>query len=659
MIFRLLLASLLVWVFAFPSMAGKRPDFGNLKVEDFGELENVRGVTISPDGKKLAMLIGSREHERSVVVQEIGKKAVRIPTGEQDALGVRFLSNSRIMVFFDKFRAMHRGGGRNETRIVFMDLDGRNQLQMPSNTFRRIPGDDQNLHSVRIVDRSKLNRSGKVREEYRFEAVKVNMRTGKIKRVERFPTNYNSPIFDPSNRVRLMQLVKLEDKESDYKHWTWMVRDQNSSEWRQLFSATNLDDPPFSFVGFIDDNTVALSGRMLGLPEFERDKTAIFKMDLADGKISLLRSNKDVDMGGVLVDPYSRYVVGVSWLEGRRNVEYFDPELEALQAQLEGAFPGKVVSIQTWSEDRSKMVVSTSLAGHSTVYYLLDRNTNKVTLIARAYPKIPEQAISDVKYIKYKASDGTIIPAYLTIPVGREGEKNLPMIMLPHGGPRARDSWSNELWRQSFAFMGYVVLQPQFRGSDGYGIAFRDAGNGQWGKKMQSDLSDGVRYLVSKGLVDPQRVCIAGWSYGGYAAMAGGTLTPELYRCVIAGAGVSDLPRVLRRSGSGRGFRRAAITEWWEESIGDPTTNLQELKDTSPVNKVANARAPFLLIHGEEDTTVLIKQTEIFADALRRAKKPYKFIRLKNEDHNLKKGETRVQQLTEMKKFLQEHNPAY
>jgi len=659
MLFRLFFSSLFMFLLALPSFAANRPDFGDLKVEDFGELANVRGVTISPDGKKLAMLIGSREHDRSVIVQEIGKKAVRIPTGSEDALGVQFLTNNRINIIFDKFRAMHRGIGRDQTRFVFMDLNGRNQLQIPANTFRRIPGDDKNMLSVRTVNRSKGTRSGKVREEFRFEAVKVNIKTGRITKIERFPTNYHSPVFDPSNRVRLMQVSKLEDKESDFKLWTWMIRDHDTGKWREIFTARKLDDAPFGFSGFLDDNTAVLVGRMTGLPEFERDKTSIFKMNLKTGKISLLRSNDTVDMGGVITDPYTRYVVGFSWLEDRRRVEYIDQDLAHLQKQLEGAFPGKAVGIRTWSEDRSKVIVWTSLAGHSTVYYLLDRNTNKVTLIAKEYPKIPEAAISTVKYIKYKAGDGTIIPAYLTIPVGREGEKNLPMIMLPHGGPRARDSWGNELWRQSFAFMGYVVLQPQFRGSDGYGIAFRDAGNEQWGLKMQSDLSDGIKYLVGQGLVDPNRVCIAGWSYGGYAAMAGGTLTPELYRCVIAGAGVSDLPRVLRRSGSERGFRRAAITEWWEESIGDPTTQPEKLKATSPVFQVEHARAPFLLIHGEEDTTVLITQTEIFAKALKRLNKPYKFVRLKNEDHNLKKGETRVLQLTEMRKFLEANNPAY
>jgi len=202
-------------------------------------------------------------------------------------------------------------------------------------------------------------------------------------------------------------------------------------------------------------------------------------------------------------------------------------------------------------------------------------------------------------------------------------------------------------------------LQPQYRGSEGFGLAWRDAGNEQWGRRMQNDLSDGVKYLVNQGIVDSKRVCIAGWSYGGYAAMAGATLTPELYSCVIAGAGVSDLIKSLKDSGSGRTQSRAAITEWWEESIGNPSRVRQQLKDTSPAFHADKVRAPVLLIHGEQDTVVPIAQSIYFAKALKAAGKPYQFLRLPNENHHLEKGETRVKQLKAMAAFLKRNNPAY
>jgi dipeptidyl aminopeptidase/acylaminoacyl peptidase len=231
-------------------------------------------------------------------------------------------------------------------------------------------------------------------------------------------------------------------------------------------------------------------------------------------------------------------------------------------------------------------------------------------------------------------------------------------VVLPHGGPEARDYPGFDWWAQAFASRGYAVFQPNFRGSDGYGVEFRNAGLGQWGRKMQTDISDGVAELARQGIVDPKRACIVGASYGGYAALAGVTVQQGLYRCAVADAGVSDLGDMLTYSAGYRGVPSAGIRYWrafmgvtsvWENS---------QVKPISPAELADRADAPILLIHGTSDTVVPIAQSETMEAALKRAGKPVEFVRMENEDHWLSRAETRVQMLKAAVAFVEKYNPA-
>lgn len=200
-------------------------------------------------------------------------------------------------------------------------------------------------------------------------------------------------------------------------------------------------------------------------------------------------------------------------------------------------------------------------------------------------------------------------------------------------------------------------MQPNFRGSTGFGFALRDSGNGEWGQKMQNDVSDGVAALVAAGYVDPQRVCIMGAAYGGYSALAGGAFSPELYRCVISIAGVSDIPRMLDVEKSRYG-RNHWVASYWEKIIGDSKSEKEKLKAISPTNFADNFQAPVLLIHGRDDTVVPIRQSEEMYKALKKANKEVDFVTLKGEDHWLSNSETRLALLKEVDQFLGQHNPA-
>jgi dipeptidyl aminopeptidase/acylaminoacyl peptidase len=277
-------------------------------------------------------------------------------------------------------------------------------------------------------------------------------------------------------------------------------------------------------------------------------------------------------------------------------------------------------------------------------------------MIADAWPGVPPAAIAPVRNLTYKAGDGLEIPAYLTLPVGREA-KNLPLIVLPHGGPEARDEPGFDWWAQALASRGYAVLQPQFRGSAGFGRKFVEAGHGQWGRKMQSDLSEGVRHLAKEGIVDSKRVCIMGASYGGYAALAGATLEPDVYRCAVSVAGVSDLPVMLKDEVRSAGGVNRTGVRYWAKFMGTSFQKRGELDAVSPAAQAARAGGPILLIHGKDDTVVPFEQSEIMHRALKRAGKPVEFVTLAAEDHWLSRGATRLEMLKRAVSFVEKHNP--
>jgi dipeptidyl aminopeptidase/acylaminoacyl peptidase len=239
----------------------------------------------------------------------------------------------------------------------------------------------------------------------------------------------------------------------------------------------------------------------------------------------------------------------------------------------------------------------------------------------------------------------------LTLPPGREA-KNLPVILLPHGGPTARSYPGFDWQAQAFASRGYAVFQPNFRGSSGFGPKFERAGDGEWGRKMQTDISDGLAELARQGIVDPKRACIVGGSYGGYAALAGVTLQQNLYRCAVSLAGIGDLSKMVdtkkRESGSDRTLKRSL-----ERMIGSG----RDLKEISPIFFADRADAPILLVHGKDDTVVDYDQSNDMAAALRRANKPVVFVTLEGEDHWLSKSETRLAMLEATLAFVQKHNP--
>ena len=332
--------------------------------------------------------------------------------------------------------------------------------------------------------------------------------------------------------------------------------------------------------------------------------------------------------------------------------EFFVPATKEKILPVVQSFDKINGTIQNWTPDLSRVLVYTSGKGDSGTYYLADTVAKGASVLAKARPAITPDRVGPTSLITYKAGDGTEIEGILTLPPGKDA-KNLPFIMLPHGGPRAHDTTDFDWWAQAFASRGYAVLQPNFRGSTGYGLDFMHAGDGEWGKKMQSDLSDGMDFLAKQGTIDPKRACIMGASYGGYAALAGVTIEQGRYKCSVAVAGVSDLSVFFEREYNEAG-RSRDLRKGWLEMMGPR----DQLKTVSPRSFVQRTDAPVLLIHGVDDTVVPYEQSKIMADSLKNAGKPYELVTLDGEDHWLSRSETRQKMLEEAMRFIAKYNPA-
>jgi len=323
---------------------------------------------------------------------------------------------------------------------------------------------------------------------------------------------------------------------------------------------------------------------------------------------------------------------------------------------LSSYFPSSSVHYIDSTSNENKWLIQVSGNGGAGAYKIYNRGKNQLRNLVSQYPEI--QSIGEVKAVKFKARDGMQVPSIITLPVDPKKRQNLPLIALPHGGPEAHDSIGFDWLAQYLSAKGYAVLQPNFRGSNGFGNALRDSGHGEWGQKMQDDVSDGVAALVKAGYVDPKRVCIMGASYGGYSALAGGAFSPELYRCVISIAGVSDLPRMLKSAKFKFGSNHWVVG-YWEKIIGDSDKEREKLKSISPINSVDKFKAPVLLVHGKDDTIVPIRQSSLMHKALKTAGKDVEFITLKGEDHWLSGSETRLALIKAINEFLDTHNPAF
>jgi len=374
--------------------------------------------------------------------------------------------------------------------------------------------------------------------------------------------------------------------------------------------------------------------------------TALYPWTPAGGFGPALFENPYYDIDDVIRDERNGRIIGATYVDDVERTQYFDPARQHIQESLEKAFPGQTVSIISSDVAGTKYVIATEGPRNPLVLSLYSTADHHVNVIQEAYPTIKSADLAEVKPYPYKARDGLDIHAYLTLPQGRDPH-NLPVVIFPHGGPEARDQMDFDWWAQFMASRGYAVLQPNFRGSSGYGWDFIARGDGEWERNVQYDVQDGLKKLITDGIADPKRVCIVGASYGGYMALAGATFSPDLYRCAVSYAGISDLDRMLEE---GTTFQSENASVWRRRIGADKDSS--KLDSASPYRFADKVKIPVLLLHSEKDATVPIKQSEIEEEALKRAGKQVEFVTLPGDDHYLEFPDARARLLKEIDRFL-------
>lgn len=384
------------------------------------------------------------------------------------------------------------------------------------------------------------------------------------------------------------------------------------------------------------------------------DLVSLRLLDLATGEETKVEADPEgkVDLTQAIFSERTDELVGTVYLEDRARVYFRDPQWAAAYSFLKKKFKDQEVSFSSMTADEQLMLVTVSADKEPGATYLFHRAKRKLVFQYRIRERLSRQYLASMRPVRYPSSDGLEIPAYLTLPKGVKAEK-LPTIVVPHGGPWARDFWGYVGLAQFLANRGYAVLQPNFRGSTGYGKAFLNAGNRQWGEKMQDDLTWGVRYLVEKGIADPKRVGILGGSYGGYATLAGVAFTPDLYAAAVDIVGPSNLLTLL-----------ASIPPYWEAiraifhvRMGDPSTpeGKAQLERQSPLHHVKKIKTPLLIVQGANDPRVKKSESDQIVVALREAGFPVEYLLADDEGHGFARPVNQMAMYAAVEKFLAKH----
>jgi dipeptidyl aminopeptidase/acylaminoacyl peptidase len=432
----------------------------------------------------------------------------------------------------------------------------------------------------------------------------------------------------------------------DGSRWTIWYRDKPEEKLRAIRGKfPKNDDSTVDRFIFRGDNSWVVTNERTG-------RFSLYKYDLKTQTVGQpIFENPDVDLDDVYYDPITGEVSAVEYQDDRARVFWLEPDMKALQARIDRALPDSVNKTVGWSGDEKKTLVWSASAADPGRYFLLDRATSQMHAVVEPYPDINPDLLAPVKPVRYQARDGLTLRGYLTLPRGREA-KSLPLIMLPHGGPFARDDWEYDLFVQFLANRGYAVLQPEFRGSTGLGKDFVSKGHGEIGKKMQDDLDDGVDWLAKSGQIDPKRVCIFGVSYGGYAAMWGAIRNPERYRCAVSWAGPSDLPAMMRYDR--KQFSATRYFREWRKKF----SSKDDLNAVSPINFADRLKVPLLIGHGEEDETVPPKQTHRMVEALQKAGANVTPVFYKDSEHSFGSSKDLADWLAHLEAFLAKYNPS-
>ncbi|WP_421737744.1 alpha/beta hydrolase family protein [Caulobacter sp.] len=629
----------------------------NTAAKAFGARPGVEQASLSPDGMWIALVQPLQDGQASALfvapLDGTGQpKAILSATGRPERLrDCGWVSNTRlvcsiyILALRDGFRLGH-------TRMIAVNADGTKAQELSARSSGVVLGYQQD--GGEIIDGLANDASGSVlmTRVYTPEAstgtLLANQRKGLG--VERVDTNtlrrslVEPPhedavhyISDQFGSVRILGQQLKTNTGYNRAQINYVYRPADGGPWTPLGMMDWDAHSGFRPVAVDRDLNVAYGFEWLN------GRQAVTRVSL-DGsmKREVLLSRDDVDVDRLIRIGRQNRVVGASFATDKRQSVFFDPTLKALTTSLSKALPGHpVINFVDASQDESRLLLWAGSDIDPGRYYLYDKTTRRLSEIMPQRPELASVKLATVQAMTYKADDGTMVPAYLTLPPGSDG-KSLPAIVMPHGGPAARDEWGFDWLAQYFANQGFAVLQPNFRGSSGYGEAWFEQNGFQSWRKAIGDVNDAGRWLRDQGIAAPGKLAIVGWSYGGYAALQSSVLDPELFKAIVAVAPVTDLETLREES---RNFTNFKIMDAY---IGRGP----HLREGSPAQNAEKIKAPILMFHGDQDVNVGVGESRLMLSRLKSADKKAELVIFPGLDHQLDDSAARAQMLDKAEVFL-------
>ena len=612
-------------------IAESKIEIPQIPVEDFFKNPEMSSFQISPDGKHYSYT-APWENRMNIYVKEVGSDSAKRITEQtdRDISGYYWANDNRIVYLKDD-------NGDENFYLVAVDANGENLMPLTREEGVRsqIIDDLEDDKDHMIVGLNKRN-------PQIFDPYRLNINTGEMEMIAENPGNITGWMTDHDGKLRVAMT-------SDGVSTSLLYRETEKDKFKPVLTTNFKESMSPQFFTF--DNKKLYASSNIG-----RDKAAIVIFDPKTGKEEeVLFKSDEYDVDGLNYSKKDKKLLAASYTGVKQERHFFDEEYKAIFAKLEKQFPEMEIFMTSSTDAEDKFIIRTYGDKSLGEYYLFDRTTGDVSDIANPSPWINEENMASMHPISYQSRDGLTIHGYLTLPAGytMETAKNLPVVVNPHGGPWARDSWGFNPEIQFLANRGYAVLQMNFRGSVGYGRDFWEASFREWGKKMQDDITDGVNWIVENGIGDKDRIAIYGASYGGYATLAGMAFTPELYACGIDYVGVSNLFSFM-----------GTIPPYWEpykkmmyEMVGNPEVAADSvmLREASPVFHADKIVRPLYIAQGAQDPRVNKDESDQMVAAMKERGVEVEYLVKDNEGHGFRNEENRFEFYRAMESFLGKH----
>jgi len=601
-----------------------------IPLEDFFKNPEKSSYQISPNGEYFSFKAPYENRMNIFIQHRYGKDATRLTSEtDRDISGYFWPNNKQILYIKDD-------GGNENYKLYSVNIGNPEPVCLTDfdDVRTQIIDDLPDIPNEVIIGLNKRNPQV-------FDPYRLNIETGDMEMLAENPGNIQGWMFDHDGKLRVAFAIV------DGVNTSIMYRETEQDEWTDVLVTSFKENMSPSFFTFDNKNVIGVSN--LG-----RDKAAVVEFDIAKGKeVKVMYENKDNDVDAVYFSRKRKVITSASYTSWKRERYFFDKQTEKLFKRFEEELGDYEIAITATNKEENVFIIRTYSDRSLGAYYLYDLTEDKMKKIVEVSPWIDENEMANVTPIQYQSRDGLTIHGYLTLPKGLDMKtaKNLPVVVNPHGGPWARDGWGFNPEIQFLANRGYAVLQMNFRGSTGYGREFWEASFKKWGREMQDDITDGTKWLIEKGIADPNRIAIYGGSYGGYATLMGLVKEPELYAAGVDYVGVSNMFTFMK-----------TIPPYWEplldmmyEMVGNPEADSLMLREVSPVFHVDKITAPLFVAQGRNDPRVNIDESDQIVKALEEKGVAVEYLVKDDEGHGFRNEENRFEFYRAMEAFLNKH----